>query len=112
MKLKLNFVRRLPRLALLACVLGIFMQAAAQQAVTSATLSGRLEDANGAGVSGAVVAAMNTETNISTSTTSDQAGRFYLRNLPAGTYVLKIEQAGFAPVSEKLTLTVGQTLDL
>jgi hypothetical protein len=99
-------------LLLLFCILFGSLTTMAQQAVTSATLSGRIEDTDGAGIGGALVVATNTERNISTSTMSDQAGRFHLRNLPAGPYLLKIEQAGFTSASENLNLTVGQTLDL
>ncbi|HEY0544700.1 MAG TPA: carboxypeptidase regulatory-like domain-containing protein [Pyrinomonadaceae bacterium] len=109
-----NQARRCVRLALMLVIILCtdVMQTHAQQAVTSATLSGRIEDPNGAGVGGAVVVATNTERNISTSTMSDGEGRFRFPNLVAGSYVLKIEQSGFAPVSENLTLTVGQTLDV
>ncbi len=102
-------------LILCACLLvmcGGFGFASAQQAVTFATLSGRIEDANGAAVGGARVVASNTEKNISTSTMSDTEGRFYFLHLPAGAYTLKVEQAGFATASRQLTLTVGQALDV
>ncbi len=87
-------------------------QCMAQQAVTSATLSGRIEDAGGAVVSGAIVTATDGERNISTSTMSDHEGRFRFLRLSAGTYTLKIEQAGFDSISQQLTLTVGQALDI
>ena len=44
----------------------------AQQSVTSATLSGRIEDSSGASVSGANVVATHLETNQHIETTSDQ----------------------------------------
>jgi hypothetical protein len=102
-------------LILCACLLvvcGSFRLASAQQAVTFATLSGRIEDANGASVGGARVVASNTEKNISTSTMSNAEGRFYFLHLPAGSYTLKVEQAGFATASRQLNLTVGQALDV
>ncbi|MBV9959964.1 MAG: carboxypeptidase regulatory-like domain-containing protein, partial [Acidobacteria bacterium] len=112
MKLHLNFLRQLSRLALLICVLGIFTQAAAQLSVSSATLSGRIEDPNGAGVGGARIIATNTEKNINTSTMSDAEGRFRFPNLAAGSYLLKVEGDGFATVTRELTLTVGQAFDI
>ncbi len=84
----------------------------AQQAVTSATLSGRIEDAGGAVVGGAIVTVTDAERNINTSTMSDGEGRFRFLHLNAGTYTLKVEQQGFATVSQQLTLTVGQALDI
>ena len=84
----------------------------AQQTVTSATLSGRIEDAGGAVVGGAIVTVTDAERNINTSTMSDGEGRFRFLHLNAGTYTLKVEQQGFATVSQQLTLTVGQALDI
>jgi len=84
----------------------------AQQSVTSATLSGRIEDTSGASVSGASVVATHLETNQHTETTSDQEGRFRFPYLRTGAYDLKIEAQGFASVAKQLTVTVGQALDL
>jgi hypothetical protein len=95
-----------------ALILCACFSLSAQQAVTSATLGGRIEDANGAGVSGAIVAVTNLEKNISTSTTSDGEGRFRFPHLPAGRYLMKVEQQGFATLSQRLTLTVGQAFDI
>ncbi|MBO0726574.1 MAG: carboxypeptidase regulatory-like domain-containing protein, partial [Blastocatellia bacterium] len=83
----------------------------AQQAVTSATLSGRVEDANGAAVAGAAIAAIDLDQNRSSIAQSDSQGRFRLLYLPVGRYRLKIEAEGFSPLERELTLTVGQTLD-
>ena len=53
-----------------------FSAVAAQQNVTSATLSGRIEDARGAVVSGANVIATHLETNQQHTATSDTEGRY------------------------------------
>ena len=53
-----------------------------QQNVTSATVTGSIQDASGAVLRGASVSARNLETNQQTTTTSDNDGRFrfpYLR---------------------------------
>ncbi len=98
---------------MLACILNLnVLRIAAQQTVTSATLSGRIEDPNGASIGGAVVVATSTERNISTSTMSDGEGRFRFHNLPAGPYMLKVEQTGFATAMREITLTVGQSQDI
>lgn len=85
--------------------------ALAQQAVTSATLGGRVEDERGAAVSGALVVAINTDTEQQQSATSDEEGRYRFLYLPVGNYQLTAEHAGFAPVKRRLTLSVGQALD-
>jgi hypothetical protein len=101
----------------LAIFLAIFLDGSsmttfAQQSVTSATLSGRVEDANGAAIHGASVTAINLDRNQSATATSDSEGRFRFIYLPSGRYQLKVEAAGFAPASRELTLTLGGALDL
>jgi tetrathionate reductase subunit B len=46
---------------------------------------------------GAKVTATNRETGASVSTTTDNYGDFWLKNLPDGTYILMIEAAGYSP---------------
>ncbi|HZB46600.1 MAG TPA: carboxypeptidase-like regulatory domain-containing protein, partial [Pyrinomonadaceae bacterium] len=84
----------------------------AQQSVTSATLSGRVSDADDAAVGGASVTATNLDTNRKQSATSDAEGRYRFAYLPVGTYRLAAEAAGFAPHDRQITLTVGQALDV
>src|SRR5262245_6385228 len=84
----------------------------AQQAVTSATLSGRIEDANGAMVAGGSITVTNIDQNQSLTVRSDAQGRFRFPYLPVGRYRLKVEAKGFAPFERELALTVGQTLDM
>ena len=84
----------------------------AKQSVTSATLSGRIEDTSGASVSGANVVATHVETNQHVETTSDHEGRFRFPYLRTGAYDLKIDAAGFASVAKQLTVSIGQALDL
>jgi hypothetical protein len=82
-----------------------------QQAVTSATLSGRVEDTNGGVVAGADIAAINLDQNRSVIAQSDSQGRFRFLYLPVGRYRLKINAKGFSTFERELTLTVGQALD-
>ncbi|HMF56349.1 MAG TPA: carboxypeptidase regulatory-like domain-containing protein, partial [Pyrinomonadaceae bacterium] len=91
---------------------GSAYQACAQQAVAAASLSGRVEDSNGAVVSGATVEALNLETNQAQNATSDDNGRFRFSYLPVGAYRLTIERAGFATFTRRVTLTIGQALDV
>ncbi len=83
-----------------------------QQTVTSATLTGHIEDASGAGVSGASLTATSVATNQKQSATSDSDGRYRFPYLQVGSYKLMIEAQGFAPLTRELTVTVGQSLDL
>ena len=97
------------------CSVLIFLSAgvcAAQQSVTSATLSGRIEDARGAVVSGASVSAINLETHQQLNTMTDDEGRYRFPYLRTGPYELKIDAAGFSTVTRQLTVSVGQALDL
>src|SRR4051812_13462093 len=84
----------------------------AQQTVTSATLSGAVEDSNGAYVAGANLTATNSDTNQQRITISDREGRYNFSYLPVGNYKVTIKASGFAAVSQDVTLTVGQTLYL
>lgn len=97
------------------CFLFVFVSASicvAQQNVTSATLSGRIEDASGASVNGANVSATHLETNQQLATVSDREGRFRFPYLRTGAYDLKIDAPGFSTVTKQLTVSVGQALDL
>ena len=95
-------------LALSSCLSATF----AQQTVTSASLSGRVVDMNGAAVGGATVTTTNLETNQQQTTTSDAEGRYRFAYLSVGTYKLMATAPGFAMFGQQLTLTVGQALDV
>ncbi len=100
--------------ALLMLALGAVLMSSAlgQQAVTSATIGGRVVDANGAALPGATVTATNTETNQSRTSATDEEGRYRFSYLAVGTYQLRVEKAGFATLNRRLTLTVGQALEV
>jgi Carboxypeptidase regulatory-like domain/TonB dependent receptor len=86
--------------------------ALAQQSVTSATLSGRIEDKDGAVILGATITATHLDRNQSWTATSDEQGRFRFAYLPVGKYHIKVEREGFAPSEQEITLLVGQAIDL
>jgi hypothetical protein len=102
----------------LAILLSLFVlngglrQITAQQNVTSATLSGRVLDANEAAVGGAIVTVTSTGKNLAWTATTDMDGRFRFSFLPPGDYRLRTTQAGFADLEENFTLNLGQTLDV
>jgi hypothetical protein len=103
---------RLIALGAIMILIANALTAHAQQTITSATLGGRVEDANGAMLPGATVTATNVETNQSRASTTDEDGRYKFSYLPVGTYRLQVERAGFASLTKQLTLTVGQALDV
>jgi hypothetical protein len=84
----------------------------AQQNVTSGTLSGRVEDVRGSVVSGANVTTTNLETGQRFSTATDHEGRYRFPYLRIGVYDFTVEAAGFSTVSKRLTVSVGQSLEL
>jgi len=108
----------LRRVVCALCVVALFAlgaylaPASAQQTVTSATLGGRVEDASGAILSGATVTITSLDTNQAQVTKSDDEGRYRFSYLPAGSYVLSVEHAGFATLQQQLTVTIGQALDV
>ncbi|HRH46961.1 MAG TPA: carboxypeptidase-like regulatory domain-containing protein, partial [Pyrinomonadaceae bacterium] len=79
---------------------------------SSATLNGLVEDSNKAIIGGVSVSATNLETNHTQTAISNADGRFRFAYLPVGEYEIKAEQRGFENYSQKLTVTVGQVLDL
>src|SRR4051812_27930400 len=83
--------------------------AIAQTQITTGTIQGVIQDANGAALPGATVELKNIDTNLMRTTTSDEDGRFIAPQLPSGRYSLTVSKTGFATlVVEKADLTVGQ----
>jgi hypothetical protein len=101
-----------------ACVLLLLLAfwgvpvTSAQQTITSASMSGRIEDANGAALPGATVTVTNVGTNQSRNSVADEQGRYRFSYLPVGDYQLTADKDGFAAINRRLTLTVGQALDV
>jgi hypothetical protein len=87
-------------------------RATAQQSVTSAALSGRVLDSTGAAVGGASVTATNLETNQRQTAATDEEGRYRFAYLTVGTYQLAALAQGFAANNRRVTLTIGQALDV
>lgn len=96
----------------LASMLLMAQPAGAQQTVTSATLSGLVQDLSGAFVTDALLTATNLETNQKQLASTDFDGRYRFPYLPVGSYKLSVEAPGFNVFTKELTLTVGQALSL
>ena len=76
-------------------------------------LTGKLSDESGAALPGATVVATQDATAVMRSAVADGGGRYVLLNLPAGTYTLRAELAGFAATTRKAqTLYVGTTVNI
>ncbi len=93
--------------ALIAFLLVGGIAARAQQQV----ISGQVVDPQGASIAGASVVATS-EAGATYKTVSDKGGTFQFPGVAAANYTVKAEAQGFAPSAEKLTLLVGQTLNI
>src|SRR5437870_9647554 len=77
------------------------------------TFNGRVVDQGGGVIPGATVTATSTATGVTRATTTNENGLYSIPALPAGAYVLKAENAGFAASSrEGVTLVTDTTLTL
>jgi hypothetical protein len=102
---------RLCGLALALCMFA-GVRISGQDAVNSASVSGRVTDPLSAVVPGALIVARETETNMTRETVTDQDGRFRLPYLKVGTYEITVRMQGFADATRRLTLTVGSAFEL
>ena len=76
----------------------------------SASIRGTITDASGAIVSGTRVTAIQSETGLQRSTSSDSQGAYVLVELPVGHYRLEAQAKGFKKyVQEGISLDVNQT---
>lgn len=86
---------------------------AGAQGIVTGSISGTVEDALGALVSGAKVSAKHLDTNREYTTESTSAGAIVLRNLPPGTYDVRVTASGFRSYHETgLTVAVGSDRSL
>jgi hypothetical protein len=79
------------------------------QAQVTAAISGRVEDASGAAVEGAIVTVKSLETGASRAVTTGATGNFRAVSLPIGPQDVRAEKTGFkATVRSGINLEVGQ----
>jgi carboxypeptidase family protein len=72
-------------------------------------ISGTVKDPNGAAVTGATVKITETSTNREIPTQTDQGGFYEARNLPPGSYTVRVEQKGFSAATvENVVVQIGQ----
>ena len=95
----------------LLLVLGLCGTAAFAQVQASGTISGHVTDVSGASVANASVLITETETGVSTSTTTNSSGFYSVTLLKPGVYSIQVTVSGFdVAVSSNLTLQVAQVL--
>lgn len=96
---------------LLLCAVAYVQPLSAQ--TVNATLTGRVEDIQGAAISGATVTARNTGTAAVRTATTDGSGLYTITNLQPGEYELSTTMSGFATKNlTGITLNVGDTKEI
>src|SRR5437773_11560470 len=90
---------RLTRLTVAALLL--FCAGVQAQESASGGITGEVLDSTHAAVPGATVTVINAGTNAQRVATTDPEGRFTVPNLPAATYVIRVELPGFQTVELK-----------
>jgi outer membrane receptor protein involved in Fe transport len=105
-------ILRFAAIVALLCAIGTTRSALAQQSVDLASVSGRVRDQSGAVVTDAQITARQTQTNLTTTTTTDQEGRFRLPYLRVGAYEITVCQPGFQDTVRHLAVPVGAAFEL
>ncbi|HTQ54789.1 MAG TPA: carboxypeptidase-like regulatory domain-containing protein [Bryobacteraceae bacterium] len=95
-------------------LLGVFLSAAmllGQTSSGSSSVTGRVTDATGAVIPGAVVTLTDTSTNISRSTQTNPSGLYLFNDVNPGTYDISVTNAGFRKaVIRRQTVLVATTM--
>src|SRR5437667_9159805 len=98
---------------IVAAVTMLTLAASSYGQTSLATLRGKVSDQQGGVLPGATVTARQIETNTTRTSVAEGLGQYFVPNLPAGTYELTVELAGFAPGKRSnLALRVGQAADV
>ena len=102
------------RTKLTALVIGLVLSCGLALGQTATgSLSGTITDANGAIVPGAKLTATSTITGAKLETVSTDAGLYVFPALPASSYTMTVEKAGFKKLSRtNLEVRIAQRLDL
>ena len=89
--------------------LGLIGLGASAWAQVTASISGRVQDASGASISGATVSVTSQETGASRTVATDAAGNYQIPALPVGPQEIRASKAGFkSEVRSGVRLAVGQ----
>src|SRR4051812_21946000 len=93
------------------CVL-LLLLAANAHAQYTANIQGLVQDPSAAGIANAKVELTNVATQVSASTTSDDAGNYRFLSLAPGSYTVTAEAQGFKRGQATITLQTNQTLSV
>jgi hypothetical protein len=108
--MKKRLASKVAMAALLVAGVVALIGAAVCAQVPTGTINGIVTDPHDAVVPNAHVVALSTAQGVSRETSSNADGLYVFPNLPAGSYDLKIEAAGFAPAEFKETIVqAGRT---
>jgi len=84
-------------------------EASKEQREITGDVTGTVKDPSGAVVVDGKVSVTNTKSQLTQHTLTDQEGRYSFRHVPAGSYRLVVESAGFALAEEKVVVGAGKT---
>jgi len=105
-----EWVRRVPAIVV---ALALLTASAAFAQTSLATVRGKVTDEQGGVLPGATVTARQIETNTTRSSLTESLGQYFLSSLPAGTYEITVELAGFSPARRSnVMLRVSQAADV
>src|ERR1051325_3973796 len=108
----MNRLRLLTFAALCLLLSGYFVHSVYSQSAT-ATLSGAVEDEQGAVIPGVTVAILNVDTSLRREATTSESGSFTFTLLPPGRYTITGQRQGFSPIRvENIVLNVGDQKSL
>ncbi len=98
-----------PAFVLALALLGVFNLLLYGQGETTSAIVGQVSDPSGGGIPGARVTVKSPATGFSRSLITDGAGRFNFPQLMPGTYLIRVEAAGFEPQrDENVSSGLGQ----
>src|ERR1051325_4414997 len=107
------FLVRIVRTAFLFLLTTLCLLPSVHGQSATATLSGTIEDTNGAIIPGVAVTVTNTATAMERKTVTSEQGYFTVPLLPPGAYTVRAERDGFAPVEARdVVLNVGDQKSL
>jgi Carboxypeptidase regulatory-like domain/TonB dependent receptor len=79
---------------------------------TTATIRGKVQSEQGTDVAGAQIVATNTASGFTRDTTAYNDGAYTLNGLTPGTYNIVVSSDAYKAKTEKVTVLIGQSLDL
>src|SRR5580698_6568946 len=94
-----TFFNSLVKVCAVLCAASLLSAVALAQGITTGSVIGSLQDAQGAVVHGASVKLVEAATGYVTTSKSFGNGTFNVRNLPIGDYTITITESGFNPLS-------------